>query len=45
MYVVGAKETDLSYAQIVIENLKKADANVLETVLNKLQLDKEKRFC
>ena len=35
MYVVGANETDLSHAQIGIENLKKADANVLGAVLNK----------
>ena len=37
MYVVGANETDLSHAQIGIENLKKADANVLGAVLNKYE--------
>lgn len=35
MYVVGANETDLNHAQIGIENLKKAYANVLGAVLNK----------
>lgn len=38
MYVVGANETDLSHAQIGIENLKKADANVLGAVLNKYEV-------
>ena len=37
MYVVGANDTDLSHAQIGIENLKKADANVLGAVLNKYE--------
>ena len=37
MYVVGANETDLSHVQIGIENLKKADANVLGAVLNKYE--------
>ena len=34
MYVVGAKETDLSHAQVAIDNLKKADANIIGSVLN-----------
>ena len=37
MYVVGANETDLSHAQIGVENLKKAYANVLGAVLNKYE--------
>ena len=35
MYVVGANETDLSHAQVAIENLRKADANIIGAVLNK----------
>ena len=38
MYVVGAKETDLSHAQVAIENLKKADANIIGSVLNKYEM-------
>ena len=39
MYVVGAKETDLSHAQVAIENLKKADANIIGSVLNKYEMN------
>ena len=38
MYVVGAKETDLSHAQVAIDNLKKADANIIGSVLNKYEM-------
>ena len=39
MYVVGAKETDLSHAQVAIDNLKKADANIIGSVLNKYAIN------
>lgn len=39
MYVVGAKETDLSHAQVAIDNLKKADANIIGSVLNKYEMN------
>lgn len=39
MYVVGANETDLSHAQVGIENLKKADANIIGAVLNKYEMN------
>lgn len=39
MYIVGANETDLSHAQIGIENLKKADANIIGSVLNKYEMN------
>ncbi len=39
MYVVGANETDLSHAQVAIENLRKADANILGSVLNKYAMN------
>ena len=39
MYVVGANETDLSHAQVAIENLRKADANILGSVLNKYEMN------
>ncbi|WP_455537654.1 CpsD/CapB family tyrosine-protein kinase [Terrisporobacter sp.] len=39
MYVVGANETDLSHAQVAIENLKKADANIIGSVLNKYAMN------
>ena len=38
MFVVGANETDLSHAEIAVENLKKADANVIGAVLNKYEM-------
>ena len=38
MYVVGAKETDLSHAQVAIDNLKKADGNIIGSVLNKYEM-------
>ena len=38
MYVVGANETDLSHAQVAIDNLKKADANIIGAVLNKYEM-------
>ena len=39
MYVVGANETDLSHAQVAIDNLKKADANIIGSVLNKYEMN------
>ena len=39
MYIVGANETDLSHAQVAIENLKKADANIIGSVLNKYEMN------
>ena len=39
MYVVGAKETDLSHVQVAIDNLKKADANIIGSVLNKYEMN------
>lgn len=39
MYVVGANETDLSHAQIAIENLRKASANIIGSVLNKYEMN------
>lgn len=39
MYVVGAKEADLSHAQVAIDNLKKADANIIGSVLNKYEMN------
>ncbi|WP_455537639.1 CpsD/CapB family tyrosine-protein kinase [Terrisporobacter sp.] len=39
MYVVAANETDLSHAQVAIENLKKADANIIGSVLNKYEMN------
>ena len=39
MYVVGSNETDLSHAQIAIDNLKKADANIIGSVLNKYEMN------
>ena len=38
MFIVGANETDLRHAEIAIENLKKADANVIGAVLNKYEM-------
>ena len=38
MFIVGANETDLSHAEIAVENLKKADANVIGAVLNKYEM-------
>lgn len=35
IYVVGANETDISHANVAIENLKKVDANIIGAVLNK----------
>ena len=37
MYIVGSAETDLSHAEVAIENLKKADANIIGAVLNKYE--------
>ena len=39
MYVVASNETDLSHAQVAIENLKKADANIIGSVLNKYEMN------
>lgn len=39
MYVVGANETDLNHAQVAIENLRKADANIIGSVLNKYAMN------
>ena len=39
MFVVAANETDLDHAQLAIENLKKADANVIGAVLNKYEMN------
>ena len=39
MYVFGANETDLSHAQVAIDNLKKADANIIGSVLNKYEMN------
>ena len=39
MYVVGANETELSHAQVAIDNLKKADANIIGSVLNKYEMN------
>lgn len=39
MYVVGANETDLSHAQVAIENLKKAESNIIGSVLNKYEMN------
>lgn len=39
MYVVGANETDLSHAQIAIENLRKAEANIIGAVFNKVEMN------
>lgn len=39
MYVVGAHETDLSHAQVAIENLRKCDANIIGAVLNKYEMN------
>ena len=39
MYIVGTNETDLSHAQVAIENLKKADANIIGSVLNKYEMN------
>ena len=39
MYVVGANETDLSHAQVAIENLRKAEANIIGSVLNKYEMN------
>ena len=39
MYVVGANETDLSHVQVAIENLRKVDANILGSVLNKYAMN------
>ena len=39
MFVVGANETDLNHAQIAISNLRKADANIIGSVLNKYNMD------
>ena len=38
MFIVGSNETDLSHAEIAVENLKKADANVIGAVLNKYEI-------
>ena len=38
MFVVGANETDLSHAQVAVENLRKADANIIGSVLNKYEM-------
>ena len=37
MFVIGANETDISYAEIAIDNLRKAEANILGSVLNKFE--------
>ena len=39
MYVVASNETDLSHAQVAIDNLKKADANIIGSVLNKYEMN------
>lgn len=39
MYVVGANETDLNHAQVAIDNLKKANANIIGSVLNKYEMN------
>lgn len=38
MYVIGESETDLSHAQLGIENLRKVDANIIGSVLNKYNM-------
>ena len=38
MFIIGANETELSHAQVAIENLKKTDANVIGAVLNKYDI-------
>lgn len=37
MYIVGANEIDLSHVQVEIDNLKRADANIIGSVLNKYE--------
>lgn len=39
MYVVGANETDLGHAQVAIENLRKAEANIIGAVFNKVEMN------
>lgn len=38
MFLVGANDVDLKYAQVAIENLKKANVNIIGSVLNKYEV-------
>ena len=39
MYIVGANEIDLSHVQVEMDNLKRADANIIGSVLNKYEMN------
>ncbi len=42
MFVVGANETDITYTKEVIDNMKKSDINIIGSILNKYDIEKNR---